>query len=89
MCKIIIHEPKTILSLFSPSFASAVPSPLSFTRWLLDLTSRGHAENIDGHFRPQWGHCPLCLLQFDVVGKLETFDDDMMYIFNALNVTVS
>ena len=56
---------------------------------MLSEAASKRPENLDGHFRPQWGHCPFCLFDFDVVGRMDTYDRDVEYVFNRLNLTVS
>ena len=43
---------------------------------------------LNGHFRPQWSLCPFCLIEFDVLGKIEDFEEDSAYIMDALGVRV-
>ena len=37
----------------------------------------------------QWGCCPFCTLDFDIIGHLETFKADMDFIIKAMHWEVS
>ena len=39
------------------------------------------------HFRPYLPHCLYCDIDFDVIGKLEDFGEDVAYIATKLNLT--
>ncbi|XP_078313637.1 carbohydrate sulfotransferase 11-like isoform X3 [Crassostrea virginica] len=41
----------------------------------------------DGHFLPMYDHCKPCQVGYDYIGKLETIQEDTIYILNQLNFT--
>ncbi|XP_067686967.1 uncharacterized protein [Haliotis asinina] len=43
-------------------------------------------RRLDDHFIPVSSVCDVCNLQYDVVAKMETFREDVSYIFRHLNV---
>ncbi|KAK3102514.1 hypothetical protein FSP39_011896 [Pinctada imbricata] len=34
----------------------------------------------DGHFIPMYDHCRPCQVKFDIIGKMESFEEDTLYI---------
>ncbi|KAL8594634.1 hypothetical protein ACOMHN_011374 [Nucella lapillus] len=42
--------------------------------------------NVNEHFRPMWEHCPPCLLRYDFLGKMETFQPDVHSILTSAGV---
>lgn len=49
----------------------------------------------DRHFMPMYEHCWPCQIKYDVIGKMETFKNDSIYILQILqkkfniNLTIS
>jgi Sulfotransferase family len=41
---------------------------------------RERVENYDNHWLPYWLHCHACSLEYDVIAKMETFEDDMNFV---------
>ena len=41
----------------------------------------------DGHFLPMYDHCKPCQVGYDYIGKLETIQEDTIFILNQLNFT--
>ena len=39
------------------------------------------------HYRPYLPYCLYCDVEYDVIGKLEDFDEDIAYIAMKLNIT--
>ena len=69
---------------------SPIPSLEEFCRYIADQAEEsGSPESMNIHYRPQHLLCPHCLLRFDAVGKLETFNKDSSAIMNALGLAVS
>ena len=40
----------------------------------------------DVHWNPYSGNCNYCSVQFDVIGRMETFNEDVKYIFLKNNI---
>ncbi|XP_071112162.1 uncharacterized protein [Haliotis cracherodii] len=53
-----------------------------FVKYIIDTPRR----RLDDHFIPVSSVCDVCNLQYDVVAKMETFKEDVSYIFRHLNV---
>ena len=62
---------------------------MEFSQYLLDEAAFAGPEMLNGHFRPQWALCPFCLIDFNILGKIEDFEEDSAYIMDALRVRVS
>ena len=43
--------------------------------------------SIDVHWRPYNARCAYCDIPYNVIGRLETFDDDIKYILLKQNLT--
>ena len=43
---------------------------------------------LDAHFKPLWASGPFCSIDFDVMGRIETYDEDTSYIIKALRLEV-
>ena len=71
-----------------PAVDTTKPTPLEFATYILEESENEGSENLEGHFRPQWASCPWCLMDFDVVGTTETFEEDVLVIVDFLNLTV-
>ena len=44
---------------------------------------------LDAHFKPLWVSGPFCSIDFDVLGRIETYDEDTSYIIKALKLEVN
>ena len=44
-------------------------------------------QNINAHWRPQYMWCAYCQIGYNVIGKAETFADDVKYIVLKQNLT--
>ena len=44
---------------------------------------------IDAHWRPFYLRCGYCEAEYDVIGKMETFEDDLKFIFESKNLTMA
>ena len=45
---------------------------------------REPADRYDNHWLPYWLHCHLCALEYDVIAKMETFQEDMHFVTGSL-----
>ena len=43
--------------------------------------------DINVHWRPYNARCLYCDISYDVIGRMETFDEDVRYIFAKKNLT--
>ena len=48
------------------------------------LDNQKHGERIDNHLNFFWNKCDMCNMHYDVIGKTETADEDLNYIFSKL-----
>ena len=62
-----------------------IPTPLEFSLYILDEAAKVGVENLNPHWQSQWGCCPFCTLNFDIIGHLETFREDMNFIIRAMS----
>lgn len=60
------------------------PTPEEMVKFTLKEMNRVTAVGLDPHWVPQWATCPFCRINFDLVGKLETFDEDLDILFEVL-----
>ena len=67
-------EKKPISRLMNVSFAQA-----------LMYASKRFGSGLNKHFQPQQDFCDVCHSQYNFIGKIETFDDDLKYIMTYLN----
>ena len=64
------------------------PTPYEFAQYLIDeMPKMGDVLNVNRHFAAQFTQCPFCSLPFDMVGKKETFDQDIQVLFENLELT--
>lgn len=54
-----------------------------FVKYVLDKDT---PKPYNGHWREYYKMCYPCLIDYDAVGKYETFDDDVNYILNATGI---
>ena len=59
------------------------PTFTQFVKFHLD----GGTEN-DIHIHPMWHKCAFCIIPYDVIGKVETADDDNKYIILKVFLTL-
>ena len=43
----------------------------------------------DVHLKPFWNHCKYCYLDYEVIGKMETFTNDSNYIMSKTGMKPS
>ena len=65
------------------------PTPEEFVRYIIDSAEEKGAYQLDNHIKPIWTSCPLCSVQFDIVGHLENFDEDSAFIHDEMKLAVS
>ena len=41
------------------------------------------------HWLPYWIHCQVCTQAYDIIGKMEYLEEDVRYIFDYANVSLS
>ena len=62
------------------------PSPQEFAQYLIDLSLTTPYENWDDHIKPLWASCPFCSVNFDIIGQMETYDEDAKFIIENLQL---
>lgn len=72
-----------------PGPNNSLPSFNECCMYVVDRARTSGAENVNVHFRPMHLACPYCKMEFDIIGKMETFDRDVGYIMKVLNQTVN
>ena len=55
---------------------------------MVDEASKLGIYYLDAHFKPLWASAPFCELDFDVIGRTETFNEDSNYIIRTLGLQV-
>ena len=65
------------------------PTHEELTRYLLDFTAVNGTAALDEHVRPQHHICPFCSVEFHIVGHMETFQEDVAFVFDALGLKVN
>ena len=60
----------------------------SFTEFLRYVTNKG-VLGVNVHFRPQYMQCLPCHVQYDYIGKMETFRQDAEFILRSVHVDPS
>ena len=74
------------LEIFSAkNLKMQIPTPLEFSLYVLTEAEKVGVENLNPHWQSQWGCCPFCTLDFDIIGHLETFKADMDFIIRAMH----
>ena len=43
-----------------------------------------HANYVDPHLNFFWQKCDMCNMHYDVIGKVETYEEDLKYISKIL-----
>jgi len=61
------------------------PSFSEFVDYLL----REEVHNYNDHWRPYWLHCHLCEMEFDVIGKMETWNQDVQFITDVTGLSMT
>ena len=41
------------------------------------------------HWVPYWLHCHVCQLEYDIVGKMETVEEDMKFIMDTTGLSAT
>ncbi|XP_069116483.1 carbohydrate sulfotransferase 8-like [Argopecten irradians] len=54
-----------------------------FIEYVIDAENTG--KHSDKHFTPIYKHCKPCQVEYDFIGKMETFKDDSMTLIKAWN----
>ena len=60
-----------------------------FVRYILDSPevkscARSSCEEVDAHWRPFHSRCAYCDVSYDVIGKMESFEEDVRYVLYIL-----
>ena len=85
--KVVDHDHRKLYkswrkeSLRFPSSQRIVENIPNFDQFVEFLLSMDHIATRDPHVDFYWRKCDLCHMHYDVLGKLETFTEDLSYIF--------
>jgi hypothetical protein len=71
-----------------PKSTGDAPTPTEFVQYIIDQAETVGPYRLDNHIKPMWTACPFCLVQFDVIGHIEEFDLDSLFILENMNLTV-
>ena len=71
-----------------PLSTEEAATPSEFVQYILDSADRLGSHNLDPHIRPIWASCPFCIIDFDIIGHLEDWDSDALFIANTLKFGV-
>ena len=80
---------RSILQKFretSTSIDTPYPSPKEFIQYLLEEVHKNGPLSLNPHFKPQFGLCPFCSVDFDFIGDLNYMKEDIAYLGNLLNI---
>jgi len=72
------HFANKILNLTSPLQMTRHRRP-TFSEFV-DYLLREPVEKYNDHWIPYWLHCHVCEMEYDIIGKMETIQDDMDFI---------
>ena len=76
----------TVPTFYSDKLDDAILTPKEYISYLV---FRGQfAEHLNGIFKPQAYFCPICLIEYDIIGHVETFQEDVLFVMNSLQITV-
>jgi hypothetical protein len=53
-----------------------------------EIPMMGDVKNVNRHFAAQYSQCPFCNIDFDVLGKKESFDQDMKVALLSVRLDV-
>ena len=46
----------------------------------MEYLLRERLEEYNDHWLPYWLHCHMCEMEYDVIGKMETWNEDVKFI---------
>lgn len=64
----------------------AIPTPVEYVDYLISEVLPKGIAHAPGLFKPQVEVCPFCLLDYDVVGRMESFKEDSEYVMEELRI---
>ena len=73
-----------IFQTFNPKIINDNSRP-TFQEFV-DYLIRTPIEEYNDHWLPNWIHCQLCSQEYDLIGYMETLDEDVAYIFDLSNI---
>ena len=59
-----------------------LPNFDQFIEFVLDMHFQD--DNIDDNLKFFWENCDMCMMHYDIIGKAETYKEDLNYIFTKL-----
>ena len=64
----------------------ALPTPVEYVDYIITEVRTQGMNHVAGLFKLQSESCPFCLLDYDVVGRMETFKEDVEYVMEELGI---
>ncbi|CAH1786203.1 unnamed protein product [Owenia fusiformis] len=55
-----------------------------FLSYVIALSEKGGVENMDIHWQPIDIECDPCMIDYNIIGKMETFHSDMQYFLSTI-----
>ncbi|XP_068246381.1 carbohydrate sulfotransferase 11-like [Palaemon carinicauda] len=80
---------KSIMEMEGTEFHEDQPVMVTFRQFInliLYQKTKG-LKKINNHWRPQYNLCYACSVPYDYIIKQETFDEDLQYLTDKLNIT--
>ena len=71
---------------YSPLHSGATPTPSEFVQYLVMEEASSGVSHFDSHFKPQWFTGHFCEADYDYIGRMETFDQDVETIRTKLKI---
>ena len=64
----------------------AIPTPVEYVDYIISEVRTQSMNHVAGLFKLQSEGCPFCLLDYDVIGRMETFKEDVEYVMEELRI---
>ena len=71
-----------------PKSSKDKPTPTEFVQFILDSAEAHGPLDLDSHIKPIWASCPFCAIDFDIIGKLEDYEEDENFVVQKLNLDI-
>ena len=72
----------------NPKETSDYPSPKEFIRYLIEDAKENGPLTFNRHWRPQYGLCPFCSMNFDYIGPVEKMNKHVDFLAELLGFKV-
>ena len=61
----------------------------TFSQFVDHILKEWKSHTCNEHWQPQYMHCNYCDIDYDIIGRVETLEDDLKYIAHLNNFTSS